>query len=142
MSAQDRLEFFDALVRTQIAVWNAADAAVTAASGLALGSVTALRVIDERGGTARVQDVAETVVITVGAASKVVDRLEREGCVRRVPHPDDRRSSRLEVTPDGARTLAVARAALDGALEAATAGVPAAHLKQARAVLARIRRGD
>jgi hypothetical protein len=46
------------------------------------------------------------------------------------------------VTPDGARTLAVARAALDGALEAATAGVPAAHLEQARAVLARIRRGD
>lgn len=36
-------------------------------------------------------------------ATQIIDRLESEGLVRRVPHPEDRRSIRVEVTEEGAR---------------------------------------
>ena len=139
MTPADRLDFFDTLVRSQIELWNAVDRSVTAASGMSLGLATALRVVDELAGAARVQDVADTVVITVGAASKIVDRLERDGFVRRVPNPDDRRSSLIEVTPRGAGALALALDAQREALARATAGVDDERLVAAGAVLGRIR---
>jgi DNA-binding MarR family transcriptional regulator len=68
--------------------------------------ITALRTIDELDGSARVQEVADEIGITVGAASKIVDRLERAGLAERVPNPADRRSSLLRMTKPGRNTLA------------------------------------
>ena len=36
-----------------------------------------------------------------GAMTRMIDRLERRGLVRRVAHPNDRRASNLELTPEG-----------------------------------------
>lgn len=36
-----------------------------------------------------------------GAMTRMLDRLERRGLVRRVPHPDDRRTFQLELTDEG-----------------------------------------
>ena len=36
-----------------------------------------------------------------GAMTRMLDRLERRGLVRRVAHPNDRRTSNLELTPEG-----------------------------------------
>ena len=36
-----------------------------------------------------------------GAMTRMLDRLERRGLVRRVAHPNDRRASNLELTVDG-----------------------------------------
>jgi DNA-binding MarR family transcriptional regulator len=36
-------------------------------------------------------------------ATQIIDRLEVEGLVRRVPHPEDRRSILVEVTEEGKR---------------------------------------
>ena len=36
-----------------------------------------------------------------GAMTRMLDRLERRGLIRRVAHPNDRRTSNLELTPEG-----------------------------------------
>jgi DNA-binding MarR family transcriptional regulator len=56
----------------------------------------------------RVGDIARELVITVGAASKSVDRLESSGWVVRLPNPRYRRSSLLELTDAGPALLAAA----------------------------------
>ncbi|MEL4383306.1 MarR family winged helix-turn-helix transcriptional regulator, partial [Shewanella algae] len=68
-----------------------------------LGTLLALRIVGDAGGNARVLDVSEALAITIGAASKQIDRLERSGLAERRPHPHDRRSSLLSLTAAGAR---------------------------------------
>lgn len=58
-----------------------------------------LRVLEE--GSASVSRLAETVVRTTGGMTKIVDRLERRGLVRRVSDPSDRRGVLIELTADG-----------------------------------------
>ncbi len=63
------------------------------------------------------QDIAQALAITVGGTSKLVDRLEGAGLCRRRPHPEDRRSSILELTEPGRRALAEATATYEAELE-------------------------
>lgn len=46
---------------------------------------------------------AEKIVCTTGAMTKLVDRLQRSGYVERGPDPDDRRGVLVEITRDGRR---------------------------------------
>jgi MarR family transcriptional regulator, organic hydroperoxide resistance regulator len=49
----------------------------------------------------RVRELAVALGISAGGASKLVDRLESAGQCRRIPNPEDRRSSLLELTDSG-----------------------------------------
>lgn len=62
----------------------------------------------------------------MGAASKLVDRLERDALVRRVPHPEDGRSSLIELTAEGARLVTAATATFETALHHAMPAAGAA----------------
>jgi DNA-binding MarR family transcriptional regulator len=107
---------FDDLVRLETILWNALDARLREESGVPLGSFDVMRVVD-RTPRCRVYDVANTLAITVGGASQAVDRLEKRGhCVRR-PNPDDRRSSIVELTPDGRALLDAAGRVFDRELK-------------------------
>jgi DNA-binding MarR family transcriptional regulator len=86
------------------------------AGAVSLATLSALRVVDRHRGTCRVQEVRAELRITVGAASKLVDRLERDGLAVRHPHPDDRRSSLVELTGTGAEALAAATDVVERAL--------------------------
>ncbi len=112
----DLKQLFGGLVRLEIELWEGIDARLKSACGLPLGRLLAMQVI--AGVPAcRVFDVAHELSITVGAASKVVDRIEAaEHCVRR-PNPADRRSSILELTPAGRSVLAEATAAYEDELQ-------------------------
>jgi DNA-binding MarR family transcriptional regulator len=44
---------------------------------------------------------AEKIICTTGAMTKLVDRLQRGGLVERAPDPADRRGVRVEITRDG-----------------------------------------
>jgi DNA-binding MarR family transcriptional regulator len=44
---------------------------------------------------------AEILGVTKQAASQLADEVEAKGFIQRVPHPDDRRSRRLVLTPTG-----------------------------------------
>jgi DNA-binding MarR family transcriptional regulator len=65
----------------------------------------------------RVHDLARAVAITVGAASQAVDRLESAGLCARRANPSDRRSSIVELTPEGTELLRVAAPVLDSELD-------------------------
>jgi DNA-binding MarR family transcriptional regulator len=114
----DATSFFDTLVRLEIELWNEIDARLRD-DGVTLARYQALRAVHEHDGRARVHEVAQDLGITVGAASKLVDRLEQDGSARREPNPDDRRSSLIALTPDGVRRYAAASATFAAAAEAA-----------------------
>src|SRR6476619_6532468 len=108
-------EVFENLVRLQTLLWNKVDAAVRADGGVGLGSVDVLRVASTTP-ECRVNDIAAALAITVGGASQAVDRLVAKGLVTRRPHAQDRRSSVVELTPDGQSRLLTAQAVIDAQL--------------------------
>ena len=100
---------FDDLVRLQIELWNAIDARLQARCELSMGWFQVMRLVG-RIEACRVNDIAEELRITVGGASKVVDRVEAAGLCRRRSNPGDRRSSIIELTPSGTSLLHTADA--------------------------------
>jgi DNA-binding MarR family transcriptional regulator len=95
------MDFFDALIRYETDLWNHVERRLRQAGATSLAVLEALRVIERHPGSARVADLQDELRITVGAASKLVDRLERDGLARRRPNPNDRRSSVLDLTAVG-----------------------------------------
>jgi len=56
-------------------------------------------------GPATPGELAKRVNLTTGSASRMIDRLERAGFVRRVPHAHDRRRVVIEPVPDAVRDV-------------------------------------
>lgn len=63
---------------------------------------------DVPGRTLRMSDLAEITQSSQSRLSHAVARLERNGWIRRVPCPDDRRSTLAQLTDEGLRVLAEA----------------------------------
>lgn len=109
--------FFD-LTRLEIHLWDRVDRALRDECATPLGGIEAMLVM-RRLGTCRVQDVSREMAITVGGASKLVDRLESAGhCVRK-PNPDDRRSSLITLTALAGPLLDRADAVIEATLASA-----------------------
>ena len=138
MDVDLRATFRD-LVRLETELWNRVDARIAADHGLPLSWLEIMDVVATTPG-ARVLDVAEALRITVGGTSKVVDKLQAAGWVRRRPNPDDGRSSLLELTRNGERLRRAADATLGAELAArlGSAG-PAVDLARLAADLRRLR---
>lgn len=132
------MDFFDLLIRYETGLWNHLEDRLRDGGAVSLATLSALRVVDHHDRRARVQDVRADLRITVGAASKLVDRLERDGLATRRPHPDDRRSSLVALTPAGRDALATGTALLDDAMREHLAGEPADALAAATEVLGRL----
>ena len=132
-------ELFNDLIRFEIELWNAVDARLKGESGLPLSHFEPMSVM-ARLPWCRVYDIAAELGITTGGTSKLVDRIEASGYCRRLPNPDDRRSSLLELTPEGRRALARAGAAFDDELQRwLGSALPERTLRQFAATLARLR---
>lgn len=135
----DLARLFDDLVRAETRLYNAIDARLREQHGLSLGQFELLQIINRRA-ECRVLDIVREVAITVGAASKAVDRLEAAGWCRRRVDEHDRRSSLLSVTPAGARLLARAEPTFEQELAVLFAGVAAERaVAQTGRVLAALR---
>jgi DNA-binding MarR family transcriptional regulator len=113
---------FADLVRLEIELWNAVEARLRAELGVGLGTAQTLAVVATVQ-DCRVYDIVRNLSITVGGASKTVDRLERSGLVARRSHPSDRRSSVIELTSTGATTHAEAQRLIAAELDARIGGV-------------------
>lgn len=86
--------------------------------------------------TPRQRDLAEALGLTAAATSVLVDRLSRDGYVRRIPHPDDRRSVAIEVLGETDREV---KATLSG-MHARMISVTEALSEQERAGAAKFLR--
>jgi MarR family transcriptional regulator, organic hydroperoxide resistance regulator len=113
---------FADLVRLEIELWDAVEARLRADLGVGLGTAQTLAVVAATP-ECRVHDIVRGLSITVGGASKTVDRLERTGLVARRPHPSDRRSSVIALTPAGVTTHAEAQRLIAAELDARIGGV-------------------
>jgi MarR family transcriptional regulator, organic hydroperoxide resistance regulator len=135
----DLRDLFNDLIRFEIKLWNAIDARLKNEFDLPLTHFEPMSVIDRLPGC-RVYDIASELGITTGGTSKLVDRIEASGYCRRLPNPADRRSSLLELTPEGERLLAEAGQAFDEELHRwLAAAVPERTLRQFAATLSRLR---
>ena len=92
---------FTALIHTEMGAWNAVESALSeAGNALTLGRLLVLRTVRDTP-ACRIQEVAASQGITLGAASRLVDRLHRDGLVHRTPCEHDRRAIILTVTEEG-----------------------------------------
>jgi DNA-binding MarR family transcriptional regulator len=97
------------LIRLEIALWDRVDARLRESHELPLAFFEPLHLISHaKGDSMRVGDLARGLRITVGGTSKLVDRIEKSGLITREPDPDDRRASRVALTPAGKRKLSAA----------------------------------
>jgi MarR family transcriptional regulator, organic hydroperoxide resistance regulator len=135
----DLKQLFSDLVRLEIELWDAVDRRLRGAFDLSMGGFDVMQVI-ARTPSCRVYEVARELSITVGGASKAVDRIEASGlCVRR-SNPDDRRSSIIELTRSGASLLADATTVVDGELEIRLgSALSARSLQQLSTTIAKLR---
>jgi len=135
----DLRALFNDIVRFEIELWNAVEARLKSEFSLPLTHFEPMSVID-RTPACRVYDIAAELSITTGGTSKLVDRIEASGYCRRLPNPDDRRSSLLELTPAGKEMLDAASIAVDEELERWLGrAVPERTLRQFAATLSRLR---
>ncbi|MEO7121649.1 MAG: MarR family transcriptional regulator, partial [Lacisediminihabitans sp.] len=104
------------LVRFETVLWAAIDDRLQRESRVSLGTLNIMLVVDSTP-DCRVFDIAQALAITVGGTSQAVDRLEKSGLCIRKPHPTDRRSSIVELTPEAQALLATATPVFDAELE-------------------------
>ena len=137
--ASDLRGLFNDFIRFEIELWNAVDARLKTEFGLPLTHFEPMSVMDKIPGC-RVYDIANELGITTGGTSKLVDRIEASGYCRRLPNPDDRRSSVLELTEEGRRLFVKAGAAFDDELQRRLgAALPERSLRQFASTLSRLR---
>jgi MarR family transcriptional regulator, organic hydroperoxide resistance regulator len=102
-----RIQWLSDLIRLEIALWDRINSRLRQEYDVSLAFFEALYFIGQsRDGSLRVGDLAWALRITVGATSKLVDRMEAAGLLCRQSDADDRRASRLVLTDAGRRTLA------------------------------------
>ena len=109
-------DMFTQLVRAEIALWNSLERQLHKDATISLATFQALSTIGQADGPVRVQDISEALSITVGATSKLVDRLERDGLAQRTSNPNDRRSSLIALTAAGTSSLTGATASAEAHL--------------------------
>lgn len=108
--ATDACTLFATLIDTEVRAWSAVESALSeAGNALTLGRFLVLRTVRDTP-ACRIQEVAASQGITLGAASRLVDRLHRDGLLHRTPCEHDRRATILTVTDTGMTHLASAEA--------------------------------
>ena len=111
--ATDASTLFTALIDTEVRAWNAVESALSeAGNALTLGRFLVLRTVRDTP-ACRIQEVAASQGITLGAASRLVDRLHRDGLLHRTPSEHDRRATVLTVTDLGMAHLEEASAIIE-----------------------------
>jgi DNA-binding MarR family transcriptional regulator len=98
------------MLRAHAALTKALDADLDAAHGLPLSSYEVLMYLnDAEGRRMRMRDLAASVILSRSGLTRLADRLEREGLIRRESCPSDARGAYAVLTPAGAEQLAAAR---------------------------------
>ena len=135
----DVVGLFGDLVGLETELWNRVEAQVQQAHGVPLACLEVTQVVAATT-DCRVLEIARALSITVGGASKVVDRVEAAGLCRRQPNPADGRSNFISLTASGQSLLEAGNATfartLDGLIGTA---LPADELAELSVTLRRLR---
>jgi DNA-binding MarR family transcriptional regulator len=104
-------------------------------------SVPRLQLLNELhcNGPQKMADLAESLGVTPRAVTTMVDTLETESLVRRVPHPTDRRITMIEIQPAGTKTVEHGFGAFEAAVEELFGDLSEDDAKAMRRALAALR---
>lgn len=106
----DALAAWRGFLRVHSAVTKQLDAELTAAHGLSLSAYEVLLFLaDSPEGRVRMSDLADSVLLSRSGLTRLVDRLERDGLVRRESCPADLRGFNALITDEGRKLFAAAR---------------------------------
>jgi DNA-binding MarR family transcriptional regulator len=94
-------EAYASLCRTGAALLAELDRRVRMTFGISQAAATALAVIEGAGVPLTPSQVSDRVLIASATMTATLDLLEQRGWIRRVANPGDRRSTLIEITPDG-----------------------------------------
>ena len=112
---------------------------IAAHHGIGMQEIRALSRIAE-GEHVTPKALAESLELTTGTVTSLIDRLESAGLVERTPHPQDRRSLQLELTPQGATKMNSVYDAFEAQVQEAVSAVPEEQVRAANEYLAVVAR--
>jgi len=106
----DALAAWRGFLRIHSALTKQLDAQLMAGHGLSLSSYEVLLFLaDSPDGHLRMSDLADSVLLSRSGLTRLVDRLERDGLVRRESCPSDLRGFDALITDEGRKLFAAAR---------------------------------
>lgn len=136
MTPPNRILWLIDLIGVEIELWDRVDAQLRQTHNLSLAFFESLYFIaGAPEGTLRIGDLARALRITVGATSKLVDRIEASGLIRRESDIDDRRASRVALTDVGRHALDAASATYAAEVAAVVDTVLSAEEQEAMHIL-------
>lgn len=100
-----QFEAWKAFLWAQTAVLRVLDAELEAEQGMPLTYFDVLIQLWRAGGRLRMSDLADAVLLSRSGITRLVDRMGRDGLVRREPCPTDRRALYAVLTSEGKKAL-------------------------------------
>ena len=100
-----QLDAWRALLRGQALLIEEVERELAAAGLPPIGWYDVLTELDKAGGRLRIHELADAVILSRSGLTRLLDRLESAGLLRREPCEDDRRGAYAAITPDGRRML-------------------------------------
>ena len=110
----------------------------TGPGGTAPGQVRLLRMLNRCDRPRRLGELAQAMDVAPRSMTSKVDQAEADGLVRRVPDPDDRRATLVELTPAGRQVLADVWAQRDVGMRRRLERLSDAERRQLLALLRRV----
>jgi DNA-binding MarR family transcriptional regulator len=107
--SDQQLEAWRAFLRAQAQLISTLDRELEAEQGLPITFFDVLVQLSQAGGRLRMSELADAVLLSRSGVTRLVDRMVRDGLVRREACPTDRRSMYAALTTKGKRALAQAR---------------------------------
>lgn len=127
------------LMRVQQIVQSAVDAALKP-HGLTFARFEALVLLTfSRRSSLPMRVMGERLQLHPTSVTNIVDRLEADGLVKRVPHPTDRRTTLVEITDDGRKRCEVATKAVN-AIDFGLNGLTSRQTERLIELLTRVRK--
>jgi DNA-binding MarR family transcriptional regulator len=97
------------LVRTHTRLWERLEGQMRRDHGLTMARYDVLAQLDNAGGRLGLSELAAAIALSPSGLSKLLDRMDASGLIRREPDPDDARAAFATITPAGSALVATAR---------------------------------
>jgi DNA-binding MarR family transcriptional regulator len=107
--SDEQLDAWRAFLRAQSELIRTLDRELQEEQGLPITFFDVLAQLTQAGGRLRMSELADAVLLSRSGVTRLVDRMERDGLVKREHCPTDRRAMYATVTPAGKRALAKSR---------------------------------
>jgi DNA-binding MarR family transcriptional regulator len=96
-------------VRTHTRLWERIEADMRRTSGLTMARYDVLAHLNMAGGRLGLGELAEAIALSPSGLSKLLDRMDAAGLIRREADPSDARAAFAVITPRGRRVVKNAR---------------------------------